>query len=54
VDVPAGDLNLWTELTGAGAPRGAYYLNNAQAHLDFASSDTEAEGRALLLLLAFP
>jgi hypothetical protein len=34
---------------------GKYYnLNNAQAHLDFASSDTEAEGRALLLLLAFP
>jgi arylsulfatase A-like enzyme len=27
VDAPAGDLNLWTELTGSGAPRGAYYVD---------------------------
>jgi arylsulfatase A-like enzyme len=27
VDLPAGDLDLWTEFASAGAPRGAYYVD---------------------------
>jgi hypothetical protein len=30
------------------------YLNNAQAHLILATSFNETDGRALLLLVAFP